>query len=329
MSNKDGKPPQGDQGFWARMRDGVLPIIRMNLTNPDIKGAIKLVGEQAKLVWQKHRGGELEILVLTVKEIEKTYATSCDIFNALLEKLHHTKPYIKSAAAPSEGDPGPVPFSEWRGRDKGVVIFSLMSAVVVLMMGAANVYANLMGSGNPVFIEQPILAYFLSALLPASSVALKFVAEIFTSDRTRRFYVQPMYALTVMAILAWTVLFAMSFHGISGGIDLDSLGETDHTASAFTGIQLLAELLVGFVLCHVAADTYSRYAPDAYIRNPEYTKIQAELKAYKEDHDRLHVERNAKRSSLVELTASRDCFINEMAALYQSMRRRFDDSSPI
>lgn len=328
MSKKDEAHSKEDDGLLARMKNDVVAVIRMNLGNPDMKAAMKLIGEQARLIWQKCKGGELEIVELSVQEVEKAYAKSCDFINSLLDTLHRTKPYIKAALARGGTDSGSVPFSQWQGKDQGVAVFSLVSALGVLFMGACNVFANLVGSGNPVFIEQPILAYFLSALLPASSVALKFVSEVFTGERTRRLYIQSMYVLTVFAILAWTVLFALNFHGISGGIDLDSFEETDYTASAFVWTQLLSELFVGFVLCHVAADTYARYTRDAFIRNPEYARLQDEVKTYQPEHERIRTERNARRSLLVELTASRESFSNEMIALYQSLRRRFDESSP-
>ncbi|GJL49744.1 MAG: hypothetical protein NPIRA01_09710 [Nitrospirales bacterium] len=328
MSKEDSGVQKNDKAAWAQLRAIMMPFLRMLLSHPDIKEAKRLVAEQAKLVWEKFFGAELERLGLEVQAIEGAFAKSSDILASLMDRLGQTNPYIPAAHMYGKGEDQYIPFSRWRSKDKVIVISSLCFALVVLTMSAANVYANILGSGNPIFIDQPFLALIISALLPAGSVAMKFTADIFESDKTRGFYKKSLYVLSVLALLAWTVLFALNFHGLSSEINFDDLEGSNPTSSALTWVQLLAELLVGFVLCHVASDTYSKYAPNAFIRNPEYAEIESAIQEHFPSHDPLREQRNTTRGRQTELKASQSLFVNEIVALYIAMRRRFDESSP-
>lgn len=329
MAKPDYKFQIEDDDLWEKICALMMVFIRRIFTHPDKKEARKLVAEQANLVWKKFYGAALERAELDVKAIEITYAESCEILNSLMKQLSKTKPYIPAAKVFGEGENNYIPFSKWRPIDKVIVILSLSAAVVVLAMGAANVYVNILGSGNPVFIENWVLAFIISLLLPASSLAMEFVSKRLESDRSKAIYNKSFYALMVIALLSWTVLFSLNFHGLSQAIDLDDLEESNSASSALTWIQLLAEMLVGFVFCHEASDTCSKYAPNAYIRSPEFIEADSALKVHAQSNDEIKERLNAARGLVMELTSSCQLFINEMVALYLSMRGRFDDTNPL
>lgn len=157
---------------------------------------------------------------------------------------------------------------------------------------------------------------------------MKFVVDTFESDQTKARYIKTLNVLTVIVLLTWTVLFALTFDGQSEGIDLDAMLEANPASSALTWIQLVAELLVGFVLTQTAADNYAKYAPNVYVSNPEYLEIKATLEEHSQSHEALREEINERSGGIAELEASRQIFMNEMVALFINMRRRFDDSSP-
>ena len=303
-------------------------LLRMLLSYADMAAAKKLLTQQTELNWDHVYGAEVETLELDIKAMEASYEKSTSILLALEDKKRNTKPYIKAAAVEGEASDQRRSFSSWRLKDKIVAVSSLSAAVMVLGTGSANVYSNIMSSGNVIFLEQPSLALLLSILLPAGAVAIKFVVDYFESDRSRRLYILFMYGLTVLMLLLWTVLFALSFHGVSGGLDLDALGETDHFATAFTGVQLLAEMLVGSTLFQVASDTHARYAPESYVRNPEYLEIQQALTMHGPDHEALRQERNATRSRLVALQAARQSYVNSHVIEFTSMHSRLKATSP-
>ena len=46
---------------------------------------------------------------------------------------------------------------------------------------------------------------------------MEFVGDKFESDKTKAMYTKTLYVLAVLALLTWTVLFALNFHGLSCG----------------------------------------------------------------------------------------------------------------
>lgn len=86
------------------------------------------------------------------------------------------------------------------------------SLLAVMGMGAANIYANLMAAGEPVFLEQPWLAVCLSALVPCGSTALKFISHFFDHAYTKKRYALGVYVLTILAIAGWSVTFSLNFN---------------------------------------------------------------------------------------------------------------------
>jgi len=327
MKSLKHKPPDSSSG------NHVPPllaqeVVRMLLSFSDVSAAKKLLTQQAELSWDSFYGAEIETLQLDVKAMEASYEKSTAILLALEEKKRNTKPYIKAAVMRGESEDQQRSFSSWRLKDKIVALSSMGAAVLVLGTGAANVFSNIMSSGQVVFLEQPSLAVMLSILLPAGSVAIKFVVEQFENDRSRRRYILTLYSLTVLTLLSWTVLFALSFHGISGGLDLSTLGETDHTATAFTGVQLLAEILIGATLFQVASDVYAQYAPGTFTRNPEYEEIEQSLKAHGPDHEALRQARNETRACLVGLQAARQSYVNTHLIELTSRQARLNATSP-
>jgi hypothetical protein len=327
--HKQESPYKIDWLNWAKPLSWMKDYIPKLLNLPDLKDAAKMVGEQARHVWQKYLGPALERIQLEITALEEDIAKSDARLSALIAKLKATKRYVCSELLNGDGANQYIPFPHWRVRDKVVFIVALVAAVVVLMMGAGNVYANIMGSGNAVFLEAPYLAALLSALLPAGSIALEFVADTIKSTEGKALYIKTIHGLTVLVLLGWTALFAWTFHGVSVRFTLDDLEGSNTAAIALTWVQLLAEMLVGVVLFQVAADISSKYAPNKCTPNPDYIEIQQAIKEEEVLNKRLREERNEKRGIKVALEASLQAFVNDMIALYRNMKKQLDDSSPL
>lgn len=329
MGKSDYGSQNKDDPELLKLRAVMIVFMRSYLSYSDLQEALKIVERQARLLWEKSYIAKLKKLQLDLKAIEHTFGKSSKIMSSLLEKLCSTKPYLQSAQVYGDEQNQSIDFKHWRTKDKIVVVFSLVSALVVLTMGAANVYANILGSGNPTYLENRTLALIISLLLPTGAVAMKFVGDIFESDKTKARYIKTLNVLTVIVILTWTALFALTFDGQSAGVDVDAMLEANPASSALTWIQLVAELLVGFVLTQTASDNYSKYAPNAYIRNPEYVEIEVGLQEHSKSHEVYREEINERSGGIAEMEAGCQIFVNEMGALYLNMRRRFDDSSPV
>ena len=328
MEKPDESSQNKDDPELLKLRAVMIVFMRSYLSFPDLQKALKIVEEQARLVWEKRFIAELNRLILDIKAIENTFSKSSKMMSSLLDKRVSTKPYLQIAQLYGDGEDKTIAFAQWRSKDKVVVVVSLVSALIVLSMGASNVYVTIMGSGNPTFIENPFLAVIISMLLPAGSVAMEFVANIFESDKAKGRYVKTLNILTVVTLLAWTVLFSMTFDGQGAGIDLDEMLTANPASSGLTWIQLLAELLVGFVLCQTASDTHAKYAQNSYIRNPEYSEIQAVLQEHSKSHETLRDELNSRTGRKAEKDTGCRIFVNDMIALFLNMRRRFDASDP-
>lgn len=307
------------------MKTFILTLLNL----PDLKDAVKKVGEQARCVWQKHFGAVIERIQLEITALEDEIAKSDARLFALIAKLKATKRYVCSEPINGDGINQYIPFSHWRPRDKAVFVVALCFGVIVVIMGAGNVYANIMGSGNGVFLDAPILAALLSALVPAGSIALKSVPDSIDSAEGKALYIRTINGLTVLVLLSWTALFAWNFHGVSSQLTLSDLDSSNTAVIALTWVQLLAEILVGVVLFQVAADIASKYAPNKCTPNPDYVEIELAIKEEEALNTRLREERNTKRGIKVALEASLQAFVNDMIALYRNMKKQLDDSSPL
>lgn len=327
--DKQDSPYKTDEAIWTQLHAWMTNFIRMLLNQPDLKDARKLVEEQTKMIWGKYFGLEMERLQLEIAALEERLVQSDARIAALAQKLNSIKPCVSLVQLGDEAGHQCIPFSHWRSKDKAVVLLTLFSAFVVLTMGAANVYANIMGSGSGVFIERPLLGVIISGLLPAGSVAMKFVTDIMESNRAKAFYAKTMHGLTVVVLLSWTILFALTFHGLPSQLTFDDLEGSNTTSIALTWVQLLAEMLVGAVLFQVAADVYSKYTPNTCRPNPEHIETESALKNETIFNDGLRDERNEKRGIMAALKASLGAFVNDMNALYRNMRQRLDESSPL
>jgi hypothetical protein len=325
--DKPDSPYNKDGGISALLLAWMANFIRMLLNQPALKDAVKLVEEQARLVWRKYFGLELERLQLEIAALEERLIPSDARLSALMSKLKSLKASISSETLNGEAVTQYIPFPHWRPKDKSTVVLSLFTAVVVLTMGAANVYANIMGSGNGIFIDEPYLAVLFSALLPAGSLALKFITDAIESAQVRSLYTKALHVLTVLVLLAWTVLFALNFPGTAAHFTFDDLESSNALSIALTWNQVVADLLVGGVLFQVAANVYAKYTPSKDI--PDYIETEAAIKEEETLNKRLREERNEKRGIKVALEASLQAFVNDMVALYKNMKRQFDDASPL
>ncbi|MEM9388081.1 MAG: hypothetical protein AAGA68_23700 [Pseudomonadota bacterium] len=312
--------------------------------------ACALIAEQAGHTYDAAHGHTIVQLRLECEEVNGRYADSLARQKALEAKCANTTQFIKSATAhltagissapgndatAAEGTdagaltpaPKPVRFRKWRFQDQISFCLILPGLAAALGMGAVNVYANLMASGQPVFIEQPWLAAFLSGLLPAGSTALKFVSGFFEYSRTKKRYALVVYILTGVALLAWCITFAMNFSGVSGGIDWDTLGKSNGKGSLLVGLQLTAELLAATALFLAAEDIALRYAPDSYVESPDFINATRVLRAHRTGHEALAARRSDLQGRLKAEEAKRDAAINDRVAAFLSYRARMQQSA--
>ncbi len=309
-----------DTDIAATLREIGQVFARKLVASPDTKKALKLIEEQAGLAFDQEKGGELRELESRVTETEEACNRSLKALFTLEDQKQKTRSHVKVGAAAENS----TSFRHWQTKDQSVFLLSLSLTAIILCTGAANLYANFMSSGEAVFLESPWIAVLLSVLLPCASVSLKFIGDYLESDAARSLYIRVVFVLTGIVVLAWTLLFSMNFHGVSGGFDLDSLGETSNMSTWLTWTQILAEMLCAAILFHVAWDIYGRYMPGASIPNPEIERLTSQIHKQTKQVEADRALRNDVRDRLTRLQSMRAAFINEQIASFHALRESWN-----
>lgn len=212
--------------------------------------------------------------------------------------------------------------------DIAAVTVLLFLAAVVLCMGAANIYAIIMAAGIPAFLEQPQLAVVLSLLLPIGAAALKLLRHYLPTDRARKRYIALMFGVTAVSLMAWVVLFALVF-GSAGdqSIDVDAMMDAasggNTLGTAFTMVQLLAEMSVGATLFCVADDVLAKYSPKRMMNNPDYEETARSLERMKAGVQTETADEHKREARLQALEDGEKLYISEQLSLYATIRAQF------
>ncbi len=300
---------------------------------PDINGTIgaalaladqrdssKLIEEQAGLAFDMIRGEEIFYLEADISNQESSVQRSKQAIDEQEKILFATSPTIKAAHSRNERvqDRTPLQLLIW-SKDFTIGLSCLLCGLLVVLMGATNVYSIIMASGTPVFLDDPRLAMMLSGLLPIGSIALKFFSATIQNDKFKKRYTMLLYGASAISLLAWVVLFGMTFGSAASGFDWDSLGNDSDSSkgSAFTVVQLLAEMLVGATLFQVAGDIWATYAPTTLISNPAYDERKKNLELLRADHDERRKSFTQNTARLNTLKAARKAYINSQILHYK------------
>ncbi len=330
MTKPDDPHKERDAKIRAELRASGMAFIRTLLTFSDTKEATKMVKEHATNDLDKAYAGEVQAVTLDCDELDERASHTGKHLKETEQQERNTKSYVKVADVRGSGESKDAPFPLWSLKDK--IVFPLLIVLMVLVLGAgsANVFSAIMAQGEVIFLETPILAIFLSFLLPAGSASIHFLGDLLESDRSRHRYMLTILGLNASALFAWTGLFAMNFQIGAVEIDFNALGEaSDPTATVFTFVQLLTEMLCGASLSLGAMHIHSRYSGESTVRNPESDALEREIKKHLPEHEANHEGRKKARGRRMQIKAIREVHISEQVALFIAMRKRFDDSSPV
>ncbi len=217
------KPPTGIQAFMVNMQ-----------YHSNVQESTVIVAEQAEHEFGTEHGWEIEQLNRVLPGIGEGYKTSEANVKALKKTLDNTAPYIKAAADDDSAQQQTV-FGQWAFKDKILMVITAIALISAMVMGGANVFANLMASGVGIFLIKPYLAVAISLLLPIAATAIKNLSHYIHNPLYRRWYGLGIYGLTLVLLLIWAVLFAQSFSGVAETFDpaalLDDSGNDDSGAA--------------------------------------------------------------------------------------------------
>ncbi len=213
--------------------------------------------------------------------------------------------------------------------DVALGVICIIAALFVLGMGASNVFAIIMASGTPIFLEEPKLAWMLSGLLPLGAFALEFFKRHLYLDQTKKIYTLLIFALAALLLVVWVVLFALVF-GSPGddSFDLDSLikpEKENHIATAFTMVQLLAELFVGASLFTTAGDLFAKYSPTKLTQNPNLVEAEQLLVPMEKEYEAANAALIKKKARLEVLNHALTLHLSEQMVAYMRIRAQLVD----
>lgn len=194
-------------------------------------------------------------------------------------------------------------------------------AVIAAVLGAGNLYANMLASQSPVFLETPALALGLSMLMPLGSATLKFASDYFPTDRSRRSYELSVFLATAGVLIMWGYLFAQTFPGVAAPMDFDTLLTGAQGGSALVLGQLAVELLAGSSLWIAASGIYRAYRPSTLIENPQFLALEKAIMAQRTYVAELNEQYGACQGEVSRLEAQRDLYISERCIRLAALRR--------
>jgi len=328
MSQADDPYKERDAAIQKELDASGAAFRRNLLSHPNPKEVKKLVEEHAEFDFGRHYAGKMEALDYDSKEYEERCTYSGESLSRFQKKESQTDPYISVAAARGDGKPGDIPFAQWGLKDQAEYLLTVILGVLVLGASSATAFSAIMSQGIPTFLEEPWLAAFLSILLPASSMALHFLADLLDDDRSRRLYIQTIFKMTGVSLAAWIGIFALNFAIGSSTVDLESLGKTDYIAILFTALQMSTEVLCGASLFLKSGFVHARYSGSTHLRNSESLMLGTVIHDRRVPHDEDRKLRNAVRGRLVQLQAMREVHKQNQVALYMSTKSRFAEFLP-
>lgn len=307
------KAPTGIEAFMANM-----------LGHPDTQAATAIVSEQAEHVYDGEHGWEIEQLNRVLPSIDTDYKISDIAVKALKKTLDNTAPYVL-CAADEDVEHQKKTFGQWQFKDQLFMVVTSMALIGALIMGAANVYANLMASGVGIFLTNPYLAIAISLLLPIAATAIKNLSHYIHNPLIRRRYGLAIYGLTLVLLVVWAILFAQSFSGISGGFDASALLEestSSDSGAALVWSQMMLELLMGSALFLTIEEIASKYAPEFYTPNMAHYEAKKAYQTALAAHQKIESDYVGKHGRLVQLYAEQQTFINDKVAEFVGMKSR-------
>lgn len=299
-------------------------FIQAALSLPDQQEALQMIEEQAALAYDAQYGGQISALESEAFSLTGSIERKQAALTELERQLYATNPTIKAIHI-RQSNVQTAPALRWFiwGKDLALSLILLMAAGLVLIMGASNIYTVILSSGNPVFLNEPHLAMMLAVLLPIGSFALKFAANYLPHDKAKKRFGVAIFMLTAFALSAWTVLFGLTFGSAAGGIDWDTLGESNTLRDdLFTIVQILSEMLTGTALLMVFSDVLATYLPSTLAPNPAYEELKqmsdVQRLSLKSDMSEL----KTKQEALAHLKAKRQITINQASLLYRPQAAR-------
>lgn len=332
MSKTANSDEESDEYLMKQVREASMRFARTVQSEPNSKDSINSVREHAAQNFDRVYVSKVISLNLEIEELDERANHASERLKEIERQERSTPSYQTVPEIRKVGSSSKIPFAQWDLKDRIVFVLCLVGVLCLLPAASFNVFASIMAQGIPVFLDNSWLAVGLSFLLPSGSLAIHSLGDLLHSDRARYRYMLGTLSVTAVVLLAWVTLFSENFPIAAGAVTFE-LPEQQSSASstgpAFTCTQLAGEMLAGASLFLVVGHVLRRYTPESVIRVPEMIQLaqeKATLRAVNEAAQKRCREAHADKA---KIEASKQCFITEQVALFQSLRRRWDDTNPL
>lgn len=332
MSKPADPNEESDEELRDQSRRTIMTFMRTVLTDPNLEQATKSVETFARQSFEHVRAAKVTALTLEIEELDERAHHASERLKAIELQERNTPSYQTVPEIRKDGSSNKITFAQWDLKDRIVFVLCLMGVFCLLPAASFNVFASIMAQGIPIFLDQPWLAVGLSFLLPSGSLAIHSLGDLLHSDRARYRYMLGTLAITAVVLLAWVTLFSDNFPIAAGAVVIEMpepQSSVSSTGPAFTFTQLAGEMLAGASLFLVVGHVLRKYTPETVIRVPEIIQIAQEKVTLRAVSEAAQKRRRDAHADKAQIEASKQCFITEQVALFQSLRRRWDDTNPL
>ncbi|MCP5525809.1 MAG: hypothetical protein H7A47_03265 [Verrucomicrobiales bacterium] len=239
-----------------------------------------------------------------------------------------------------DGEPDVRPSIPWNLWDRAMFGLSLCGIIALLVFGVFNISFNLLESGLVTFTENPVRAYFWSALLPVGALAVKVGWDFLRGPRVREVYLWVCLTAGIAGVLVWVGAYASVYPTLSKttGEHLASLSvfdTADPEGSPLPGLtgggakridsvivtaQAVAEIFLSAVLGMYLTILYTRHRPVRLAGNPLFGQLDEERREIEEAVAR-------ERLALAEARGNESRLNHQLSAFVAYARSAFERES--
>lgn len=262
-------------------------LINTAILTPDAAAGRKQLAELMSAAFQAKFGGQMTSLDRRIGHAR----SELEVAEADLARTRETEAESPEWVPTSRINHGrdaseheETPFRDWAFRHK--VEAGAICAILPVAFGASIVtaQANLIGSGSPVFLENPVLSWTLPMIIPISAWGLKSAWHGLKSERTQKVFTEVLHGAAALAVGSFVLLFADQYHGLgtnplAGGVLEPPTFWDDVKSTGFVVTTLFSEMLVSCILAHRLDRIAATYSADFWRRNLENESLQMRIEA--------------------------------------------------
>lgn len=251
-------------------------------------------------------GGKMQRIDRELADLEVEYASVSAALVEAIEADALTPPKIATSKENQNRDlheREEIPFVNWQARHRLETRILFVGLGIALASSGYTAWANLVGTGLPVFLDNPFLPASMAALAPMASLAVKTMWHSLDTEKNKLLFTKILNFGTLGLITCWSLLFATEYSGlgsqpITAGL-FDEQNSVDGAKSlGFTVSTLLTEIAIGTALGHRLDKIADIYSPRHEEDNPEKGVTTARV-------IELRVERDHLKARILDVTEER------------------------